>query len=126
MSKDPRGSPLQEEKDICTERLAEKGIRALAICRRRVWDAHDRARWARRQEGCLQKRPLDLFQMGLPELQMTTGDECSSDGIIENIFNSKLGNNAGLIVRNPKFLCHLVASLWGKDICRFDGSERQQ
>lgn len=126
MCKDASGTTLQEEKDICTQRVAEKGVRALAVSRRGVWDAHYGARRARGQEGRLEKGPLDLFQMGLPELQVTTGDEGGSDGIVKNIFDSKLGNNAGLIVGNSEFLCHLVASLWGKDVCRFDGSEGQE
>lgn len=126
MCKDTSGTTLQKEKDICAQWLAEKGIRALAVCGRGVWNAHYGARRTRRQEGRLEKGPLDLFQVRLPELQVTTGDEGGSDGIVENIFDSELGNNAGLIVGNPKFLCHLVASLWGKDVCRFDGSVGQE
>lgn len=126
MCEDVSGTALQEEKDICTQRLAEKRVRSLAVCGRGVWDAHYGARRARWQEGCLKKRPLDLFQMGLPELQVTTGDECRSNGIVKNIFDSKLSNNAGLVIWNPKFLCNFVASLWRKDICRFDGSEGQE
>ena len=117
---------MQKKKNICTQWLAEKGIWAFAICGRGVWDAHDGARWAGRQEGGLEKRPLDPFQVGLPELQVTTGDEGGSDGIVKNIFDSKLGNNAGLKVRNPKFLCHFMASLRGKDISRFDRSVGQE
>lgn len=64
--------------------------------------------------------------MGLPELQMTTGDEGRSDGVVKNIFDSELGNNAGLVVGNPELLGYLMASLWGKDICRFDGSARKE
>lgn len=124
--KDASGTPLQKEKDICTQWLAEKGIRALAVGGRGVWDAHYGARRARRQEGRLEKGPLDLFQVGFPELQVTAGDEGGSDGIVKNIFDSKLGNDAGLIVGDPKFLCHLVASLWGKDISRFDGSVQEE
>ena len=123
--KDASGTALKKEEDICTQRMAEKGIRALAVRRRRVWDAHDGARRTGRQEGRLEKGPLDLFQVRLPELQVTTGDEGSSDGIVKNIFDSELGNNARLIVGNPEFLCHLVASLRGKDVCWFDGSAGQ-
>lgn len=117
---------MQEEKNVCAQWLAEKGIGAVAICGRRVWNAHDGARWTRRQEGCLEKGPLDPFQVGFPELQVTTGDEGGSYGIVEDIFDSKLGDNAGLKVGNPKFLCHFVASLWGKDIGRFDWSVGQE
>lgn len=56
---------------------------------------------------------------------MSTRDEGGTDGVVKNIFDSKLSYNTGLIVRNPKFLCHLVTSLWRKDICRFDGSVSQ-
>lgn len=126
MCKDASGTSLQKEKNICTQWLAEKGIRALAVYGRGVWNAHYGARRARRQEGRLEKGPLDLFQVGLPELQVTSGDEGSSNGIVKNIFDSELSHNAGLIVGNAKFFCHFVASLWGKDICRFDGSVGQQ
>lgn len=60
--------------------------------------------------------------MGFPELQVSTGDQGGSYGIVKNIFDSKLSNNAGLVVGYPKLLCHLVASLWRKYICGFDGS----
>lgn len=53
---------------------------------------------------------------------MSTGDKGSTDCIVKNIFDTELGNDAGLIVGYTKFFCHLVASLWRKDICRFDGS----
>ncbi len=114
MCKDASSTTLQKEKDICTQWLAEKGIRALAICGRGVWDAHYGTWRARRQKGRLKKGSLDFFQVGLPELQVSTGDKGGSDGIVENIFDSKLGNNTGLIIGNPKLLCNFVASLWGK------------
>lgn len=126
MSKDSIGAALQEEKDVCTQRLAEKSVGAFAVGGRGIRDADDGARWPRRQEGRLEKRPLDLFQMGLPELQVATGDEGSSDGVVKNVFDSKLGNNAGLIVGNPQFLRHLMAPLWWKNICRLDGSEEKK
>lgn len=126
MCKDTSGTSLEKEEHICTQRLAEKGIRAFALCGRGVWDAHYRTRWTRGQEGSLEKGSLDFFQVGLPELQMTTGDEGRSDGVVKNIFNSKLGNNAGLVVWNPELLGYLMASLWGKDIGRFDGSARKE
>lgn len=126
MRKDTSGSALQEEKDVCTQRLAEKRIGAFAIGGRGVGDAYDGARWPWRQKGRLEKRPLDLFQMGLPELQVTTGDESSPDGVVKNIFDSKLGNDAGLVIGNPKFFCHFVAPLWWKNISWFDGSEEKE
>lgn len=126
MCKDASSATVQKEKNICTQWLAEKGIRALATRGRGVRDAHYGSWWARRQEGCLEKGPLDLFEVGLPELEVSTGNQGGSDGIVKNIFDSKLGNNAGLIIGYPKFLCHLMASLWRKDICRFDGSMRSE
>lgn len=124
MSKDACFAVLQEEENICTQWLTKKGIRPFAICGRRVWDAHNRPWWTWRQKRGLEKGPLDLFQVGLPELQVTARDEGSSDGVVKNIFDSKLGNDAGLIVGDPKFLCYLMTSLWRKDICWFDGSVR--
>lgn len=124
--KDTNGSALQKEKDVCTQRLAEKRIWAFAIGGRGVGDAYDGARWPWRQKGSLEKGPLDLFQMGLPELQVATGDEGSPDGIVENIFDSKLGNDAGLVVWNPKFFSHFMAPFWWKNIGRFDGSEEKE
>ena len=126
MCKDASSATLQKEKNICTQWLAKKVIRALPACGRGIWDAHYRSWWAWRQERRLEKGPLDLLQMRLPELQVATGDQGGSDGIVKNIFDSKLGDNAGLIVGYPKFLCHLMASLWRKDICRFDGSVSQE
>lgn len=61
--------------------------------------------------------------MGLPKLQVAAGDKGGSDGIVKHVFDSKLGNNAGLVVGNPEFFCHLMASLWGEDISWLDGSE---
>lgn len=126
MCKDTSGAGLQKEKDVGAQRLAEERIGAFAIGGRRVRDAYDGARWPWRKKGRLEKRPLDLFQMGLPELQVAPGDEGSSDGVVENIFDSKLGNDAGLIVRDPEFFRHLVAPLWWKNICWLDGSEERK
>lgn len=124
--KDTSGSALQKKKDVCTQRLAEKRIGAFAVGGRGVGDAYDGTRWPWRQKGRLEKRPLDLFQMGLPELQVATGDEGSPDGVVKDIFDSKLGNDAGLVVRNPKFFSHFMAPFWWKNICRFDGSEEKE
>lgn len=126
MCKYASGATLQEEKNICAEWLAEKGIRASAVCGRWIWDAHYGAWRTRGQEGRLKEGPLDFFQVGLPELQVSTGDKGGPDGVVKNIFDSKLGYNAGLIVGYPKLLCHLMASLRRKDVCRFDGSEGQE
>lgn len=126
MRKDTSGSALQKEKDVCTQRLAEKRIGTFAVGGRGVGDAYDGARWSWRQKGRLEKRPLDLFQMGLPELQVATGDEGSPDGVVKNIFDSKLGDDAGLVVGNPKFFCHFMAPFRWKNICRFDGSEEKE
>lgn len=126
MCKDPSGTGLQKEKDVCAQRLAEERVGAFAIGGRGVGDAYDGARWPWRQKGRLQERPLDLFQMGLPELQVAPGDEGSSDGVVKNVFDSKLGNDAGLIVGNAELFGHLVAPLWWKNICRLDGSEERK
>lgn len=64
--------------------------------------------------------------MGLPELQVATGDEGSPDSVVKNIFDSKLGNDAGLVVRNPEFFSHFMAPFWWKNIGRFDGSEAKE
>lgn len=125
MRENTRGAFLQEEKNICTQRQAEKRVWTLAVCWRGIWYAYNRPRWARRKERRLEKGPLDFFQMRLPELKMSTGDEGSSNGVVKNIFDSELGYNAGLIVRDPKLLCNLMASLRGQDVCGFNGSERQ-
>lgn len=125
MCKDAGGAALQQEEDVGTQRLAKKGIRAFAFAGRRVWDANNGARRAGGQEGCLEEWPLDFFQVGLPKLQVATGDKGGPDGVVKDIFNSKLGNDAGLVVGNPKLLCHLMASLRGEDVCWLDRSEGQ-
>lgn len=60
--------------------------------------------------------------MGLPELEVTSRDECSTDSIVKHILNTELGNNACFIIWNAKFLSDLMASLWRQNVCRFDGS----
>lgn len=61
MCKDASGTTLQEEKDIGAQWLAEKGIGSLAFSGRGVWDAYYWSRRAGRQEGRLEKGPLDLL-----------------------------------------------------------------
>lgn len=120
--KDAGTATLQKEKNICTQWLAEKRVWALAICGRGIWDAHDGSWWTRRQEGCLQEGPLDLLKVGLPELKVPTRNQGGSDGIVKDVFYSKLGDDAGLVVRYAKFFGHLMTFLWRKDVGRFDWS----
>lgn len=60
--------------------------------------------------------------MGLPELKVASRDERSTDSIVKHILYTELSDNACFIVWNAKFLSDLMASFWGQDICRFDGS----
>lgn len=62
--------------------------------------------------------------MGLPELKVASRDECSTDSIVKHILYTELSDNACFIVWNAKFLSDLMASFWGQDVCRFDGSRR--
>lgn len=61
MGKDMSGPGLEEEQDVCTQRLAEKRVQTFSINGRRIRDAHHRSWWSGRKKVSLEEGTLNLL-----------------------------------------------------------------
>ena len=60
---------------------------------------------------CVGCTVTDLAQVRLPELQVAPGDEGGAYGVVEDVLDAKLVEDAGLVVRDPQLLGDLPATL---------------
>lgn len=118
-------SLLQDQDDVGTVRVLQQANRMLLCgCRGR---RHSDDRWWRFgwQEGRLEKRPLHVSEVRLPKLQVAAGDESSSDGVIKDILDTKLSDDAGLIIWHTQLLSHLTTPFWRKNLIGLNRPEKK-
>lgn len=117
---------LNDEHDVSAQRGLQQLPRAISVSGRALRDLNERRRGFGRQEWCLQQWLLDLPQVGLPELQVTSGDEGCSDGVVKDILDAKLVEDARLVIRDSELFGYLSSALWRQNISRFNGSVRNR